>query len=177
MWPFGKKVACFQCDAKVKEKASRLRRGFRFCSEACVRAFLDGNQLRRPPGDDAQLRQELGNLAISALGELTRLGARGGSGLSIRGSSGTVFTLQASAVGVAMEQQRDEEVTDALYRFNQHVTEALPYLVALGMTAELDALDTIDLDAAISQARGTPAGARAAAEGLQRHVVAVLERL
>jgi hypothetical protein len=182
MWPFGKKVECFQCNTRVKESASKLRRGFRFCSDACVKAFLDANQFRTPAGDANQWRVELGNLLVAAIGDLAQLGARAGEGMSIRGQSGVTFTVNfggfvGSAVAGAVEQQRDEEVTAALYRCNQHITEALPYLVAIGLQDSFELFDTVDLDAMISRAKRSPGAAREAAEPLQRRMIQTLEQL
>ncbi len=177
MWPFGKKVACFQCDTRVKEAASRLRRGFRFCTDACVQAFLAANPLRLPGGDVDEQRRELGILLVASLGELGMLAGSVDGPTHIHGSSGAVFTFTSAAYGSAVEQQRDQEAMDALYRVNSHMTEALPYLALLGLDADVEALDTIDLDALIRRAQASPAGAREVAAPLQRRLVAILERL
>src|SRR6185295_15048848 len=108
MWPFGTKTACFQCDKKVKQSATVLRRGFRFCSPACVADFLAANQFPPPAGDASQHRQELGNLMVSALGELEQAGApaaftgelRSAGGLTFRAHGGGGF---AASIAGAME--------------------------------------------------------------------------
>ncbi|MBL9020348.1 MAG: hypothetical protein JNL83_39560 [Myxococcales bacterium] len=141
MWPFGKKVACFQCDAKVKLASTKLRRGFRFCSDACVGAFLAANVLRPRPGVPEsdytnQAVMELG----AAVGELNRL--LGSDGVTITGSAGSIL----GAISAAQAMQQLEDAKDAVFRYNDHVTNALPFLYALGRQADADYLECVDLE-------------------------------
>jgi len=141
VWPFGKKVACFQCDAKVKLASTKLRRGFRFCSDACVGAFLAANVLRPRPGVPEsdytnQAVMELG----AAVGELNRL--LGSDGVTITGSAGSIL----GAISAAQAMQQLEDAKDAVFRYNDHVTNALPFLYALGRQADADYLECVDLE-------------------------------
>lgn len=151
MWPFGKKVACFQCDRKVKEKHALRRRGFHLCSPDCESAFLVANKFPRPPGDDEQLREELGNRLVAALGELGRIP---GAPNPLTGNATAARRYRynpnrgelGAAMGAAMAHNQAEEAEDAVVQFNSHATEALPYLAALELTAAFELLDTMDLE-------------------------------
>jgi hypothetical protein len=141
VWPFGKKVVCFQCDAKVKLATTKLRRGFRFCSDACVSAFLAANVLRPRPTVAAteythQAVMELG----AAVGELNRL--LGSERVTISGSAGSIL----GAVSAAQAMQQLEDAKDAVFRYNDHVTNALPFLYALGRQTDCDYLECVDLE-------------------------------
>ena len=141
MWPFGKKVACFQCDKKVKLAATKLRRGFRFCSDTCVSDFLATNVLRpRPnvPESDYtnQAVMELG----AAVSELNRL--LGEQRVTISGSAGSIL----GAISAAQAVQQLEDAKDAVFRYNDHVTNALPFLYALGRKEDADYLECVDLE-------------------------------
>ena len=141
MWPFGKKVVCFQCDAKVKHKVSVFRRGFRFCSDACVTAFLHANPMK-PRGDVAAAdyqRHAATELAI-AVGELNRV--LGADGVSLSSGAGMLIT----SVAAAQAMQALEDAKDAVHHFNAHVTNALPFLYALGRQREIDYLERIDFE-------------------------------
>ena len=157
MWPFGKKVVCFQCDKKVKLKVAILRRGFHLCSPGCLTAFLAANQFPRPPGDERQLREELGNLLVAALGELARVPGshspftgerKSKSGFTYRPGGGL-----GSAVAYGQERHANEEALDAIQRFNAHATSALPYLAALELRAGFERFDTLDVEALSGHAR------------------------
>jgi len=141
VWPFGTKIVCFQCDAKVKEKASRFRRGFRFCGDPCVVAFLQANPLK-PRGDVATSdyqRHAATELAI-AVSELNRV--LGSDAVRLSGGA----SLLVTSVAAAQAMQALEDAKDAVYQFNEHVTNALPFLYALGRQVEGDYLECVDFE-------------------------------
>lgn len=170
MWPFGSKITCFQCDAKVKQKASKLRRGFRFCGDACVATFLTENKLR-PRADvapDAYTEHCVAELA-AAVSELNRL--LGAERVTISGSAGSVL----GAISAAQAVQALEDAKDAIFHYNDHVTNALPYLYALERQPAIDFLETVDLDA-IQDLSSLGAGPMQQA-GIRRRVRPVAEQV
>jgi hypothetical protein len=141
-WLFGKKVVCFQCDRKVKEKDTRFRRGFRFCSDQCVANFLAENVLApREAGTPESYTQAALHELQYALVELTNI---------LKVSGGQVFSaenlLSPDVLRVSAALSSMEETKDAFARYNAHVTQALPYLYAVNRTTDADLLETIDLE-------------------------------
>jgi hypothetical protein len=138
---FGKKVACFQCDKKTKEKDTIFRRGFRFCSPTCVDDFLVANPLKPREGDEASWRadaeQHIG-LAYGEMASIVRV-----SGGNVSGSA----NVAANLVGGITALQSMEAVQDAFARYNMHVLNALPLLYGLGRDSQCAALESQDLDA------------------------------
>ena len=97
------------------------------------------NQFPRPPGDDAQLRQELGNRIVAALGELGRIpGAPNPLTGERTSASGYRFNPDRgglnSAVAAGIQAHEANEAEDAIIQFNAHATAALPYLSALSLS-------------------------------------------
>ena len=137
---FGKKVPCFQCDKKVKEKETLYRRGFRFCSAGCVTSFLADSPLKPRGGAESlwrvQAKAELG----LALGELVAIHRVAGGNSSLFGSS------QVMGIGAAVALNNKDEVQEAFARYNAHLIQARPYLYGFGMKDHCDALETQDLD-------------------------------
>jgi hypothetical protein len=170
MWPFAKKVACFQCDAKVKQAATKLRRGFRFCSDACVAGFLDANVLRPRPGvpESDYTHQAICELG-AAVGELNRL--LGAERVTITGSAGSVL----GAVSAAQAIQALEDAKDAVFHYNDHVTNALPFLYALGRQTDIDYLECVDIES-IQDMSALGAGPAQAAK-IRRMVKPIAERV
>jgi len=170
VWPFGKKIVCFHCDAKVKEKESRFRRGFRFCSDACVAAFLQANPLkpRRDVAESDYQRQAATELAI-AVSELNRM----------LGSEAVRFTGGASllvgSIAAAQAMQALEDAKDAVHHFNTHVTNALPFLYALGRQSEIEYLECIDFESI--QDRSTLGAGPLQQASIRKQVRPVAERV
>jgi hypothetical protein len=141
MWPFGNKVSCFQCDVKVKESTSRYRRGFRFCSDACVKAFLDANPMRpRADVPQSEYRRQAALELGLALTELNRL--LGTNAVMLSQAAGVIL----EAAGVAQAIQAREAARDSVFHFSSHVTNALPFLYALGRQPDIDYLECVNLE-------------------------------
>lgn len=161
---------CFQCDTKVKEKGSRFRRGFRFCSDACVSSFLNANPLK-PRADVAASdyqRQAATELAI-AVSELNRV--LGSDAVSLSGAAGLIV----GSVAAAQAMQALEDAKDAVHHFNAHVTNALPFLYALGRQSEVDYLECVDLER-IQDMSALGAGPLQQA-AIRKHVKPIAERV
>jgi hypothetical protein len=138
---FAKKIQCFHCDHIVKEKESIYRRGFRFCRQGCVEAFLVDSPLRPHGGDSASWHSQAKLELELAFGELAAIVTI--SGGEYRGSA----NVGGNVLGAVQAIQAMEGVTDAYARYNSHVLQALPYLYALGLDDRCAELETQDLDA------------------------------
>ena len=163
---------CFQCNKKTWRSKMLLRRGFRYCSAACLDAFLAENKLITPPGAPETWAQEYANLLGSAIGELGRAcgASPGDAAAKIITGSGIVISVVVSAalpLGGVLSQHRLDDVADALGRFRSLLPELWPYAAALGGGPDLDYLETIDTDDL------SPGAARAIADRLRL----ILQRL
>lgn len=174
---FGKKVVCFQCDKKVKEKQAFYRRGFHVCSQACLESFLAENQLRPPPDLPPEKYPEHAKLEMElALSEITGVVRVSG------GSVGYAAGLIGGSIAVSAAIQSLEDAKDGVARYNDHVLRALPLLQAMGMKAEADFLETVNLDvvyemSAIGAGRVQQNRIRKIAEPVGQRVAMIVQEL
>jgi hypothetical protein len=138
----GMKLTCASCDKKIKESKSVFRRQLRFCSQACVDAFVAAHPIA--PIKSANPRLDAANRLIAALGELASVGSAG-PGVSYQ-IGGTTLTVTAGSGGWGGDEAAVQMMRDALYRFDQHVLEALPYVYAVPDEQSALALEMIDLE-------------------------------
>jgi hypothetical protein len=139
----GMKLTCGNCDKKIKESKSVFRRQLRFCSQACVDAFVAAHPIA--PIHSANPRLDAANRLIAALGELASVGSAG-PGVSYTIGATTLTVTAGSGRGFGGDEAAVQMMRDALYRFDQHVLEALPYIYAVPDPQSALALEMIDLE-------------------------------
>jgi hypothetical protein len=145
---FGPKVACDQCNTKVKEAKSLYRRGSRFCSEKCVLAWEAANPPPVARGTPDALRAELVMLLDEAFAENGRpynptFGANvGGVQISV-GTTHRVGQPPGMMAGIDQRHAAEEAQTRAQL-FQTYVLRSAPILRALGYANEASMIDGTD---------------------------------
>ena len=140
---FGPKIACEQCNKKVKEDKSLYRRGSRFCREACVTAWDAANPAPVARGTPESLRGELAMLLDQAFAEDGReynptFGANLGGGVQV--SVGGRGSLPRSID----RQHAAEEAQTAAQLFQSYALRSAPIMRALGFAREASMIDGTD---------------------------------
>ncbi|HEY1557404.1 MAG TPA: hypothetical protein VGF94_21360 [Kofleriaceae bacterium] len=144
----GLKVACSQCDKKIKG-AGVTRRQLPFCSQACEAAFIAQHPIAPARGGTPESnRMEAINRLIAGVGELyAAANAAPRLGTSFRVGTSTVTLSLGSSSPHSFNPSNDDgsAARDALYRFDSLALEALPFLYAAGRTAEAERLERLNL--------------------------------
>jgi hypothetical protein len=134
---FGPKIACEQCNTKVKEAKSLYRRGSRFCSDACIATWEQANPPPVARGDETALRGELAMLLDEAFAENKRKVTPG-----LSADVGNV-QVNVSLGGVDNIYAQDQART-ARELFQTYALRSAPVLRALGFAREATMIDSTD---------------------------------
>jgi hypothetical protein len=151
---FGTKTECYQCEIKLKESQTLFRRGLRFCKAECVAQFVQENPPKIAEGNDLVAHRQTAivemNTALDELSHLVRATGGSFSAAGHRSAAGNVIAGGAAVI------EFDEAVA-RVGTFYDQVRYALPYLYALGLHAECEVLETIDLDPIMMMSRAVAA--------------------
>ena len=154
---WAKKIACDNCNKKVKEKDSVYRRGSRFCGDACRDAY----DVAHPPtvarGDAASVKQELVICLDEAFTEAKRRwgdSANIPSGFTVSVSVGALSLGTGGMTGLLGSidaKHHAEQMQEAFMQFQTHVYRSGPLLRALGYKAEADMIDSTEFEKVSAQ--------------------------